>query len=162
MRYLNRLMIESFPFLLPRNRWTGKVSEDFDYTYNEMSAMPDGWAREFGFEMLCELERALREDGILDDYRITDIKEKYGTLRWYDNCTSKRVMDIINKYCCMSIDVCLYCGRPTYYQTRGWISNVCKKCARKQIKMGLYKKKDLTKLKTLKKEWSKYNEDDDE
>ena len=91
-----------------------------------------------------------------------DIKEKYGTLRWYDNCASKRVFNIINKYCSMSIDVCIYCGRPTYYQTQGWISYVCKKCARKQIKMGLYNKKGLVKLKTLKKEWSKYNEDDDE
>ena len=157
--YLNKLMIESFPFLMPRNRWTDRIPENFDYTHNEMYSMPYGWARAFGFEMLCELERALREEGILDQYRIMDIKEKYGTLRWYDNCASKRVFNIINKYCAMSIDVCIYCGAKSYYETPGWISYICKKCARKEIKKGLYKRKHLTKIKDLKKEYE--NEDDD-
>ena len=157
--YLNKLMISSFPFLLPRNRWTGKVSEDFDYTYNEMSFMPDGWARAFGFEMLCELERALREEGILDDYRIMDIKEKYGTLCWYDSGTTQRVDDIINKYCNMSMDVCIYCGAKSYYETPGWISYICKKCARKQIRQKFYKRKHLIKIKDIKKEYE--NEDND-
>ena len=38
--YLNKTMIKSFPFLMPRNRWTDKIPENFDYTYNEMSSMP--------------------------------------------------------------------------------------------------------------------------
>ena len=33
---LNKKMVEEFPFLLPRNRWTDKVSEDYDYSYNEL------------------------------------------------------------------------------------------------------------------------------
>lgn len=45
---LNKLMIEEFPFLLPRNRWTDEVSEDFSYSYNEFSWMPRGWAAAFG------------------------------------------------------------------------------------------------------------------
>ena len=32
--YLNKMMIESFPFLMPRNRWTDRIPENFDYTYN--------------------------------------------------------------------------------------------------------------------------------
>ena len=27
----NQKLIERFPFLIPRNRWTGKVPEDYDY-----------------------------------------------------------------------------------------------------------------------------------
>lgn len=27
----NQKLIERFPFLMPRNRWTGKVPEDYDY-----------------------------------------------------------------------------------------------------------------------------------
>ena len=27
----NQKLIERFPFLMPRNRWTGEVPEDYDY-----------------------------------------------------------------------------------------------------------------------------------
>ena len=39
---LNKLMIKEFPFLLPRNRWTGLVDDDYDYSYNELEAIPEG------------------------------------------------------------------------------------------------------------------------
>lgn len=28
----NQKLIERFPFLMPRNRWTGAVPEDYDYS----------------------------------------------------------------------------------------------------------------------------------
>ena len=49
----NQKMIERFPFLIPRNRWTGKVPEDYDYSYTELDSMPDGWRKAFG-EQMCE------------------------------------------------------------------------------------------------------------
>ena len=39
---LNKLMIKEFPFLLPRNRWTELVDDDYDYSYNELEAIPEG------------------------------------------------------------------------------------------------------------------------
>ena len=153
--YLNKLMIHSFPFLMPHNRWSDKTPENYDYSYNEMNLMPENWARAFGYEMLCELVSELKEEEILDQYRIMDIKEKYGTLRWYDNCASEKVLKIVSKYCSMSADVCIYCGGKTRYETKGWVSFICKKCAREQIKKGWFTKKDL-----IKKEKNK--DDDDE
>ncbi len=44
----NQKLIERFPFLIPRNRWTGKVPEDYDYSYTELDSMPDGWRKAFG------------------------------------------------------------------------------------------------------------------
>ena len=35
----NQKLIERFPFLIPRNRWTGKVPEDYDYSYTELDSM---------------------------------------------------------------------------------------------------------------------------
>lgn len=49
----NQKLIERFPFLIPRNRWTGKVPEDYDYSYTELDSMPDGWRKAFG-EQMCE------------------------------------------------------------------------------------------------------------
>ena len=44
----NQKLIERFPFLIPRNRWTGKVPEDYDYSYTELDSMPDGWRKALG------------------------------------------------------------------------------------------------------------------
>ena len=39
----NQKLIERFPFLMPRNRWTGKVPEDYDYSYTELDSMAKGF-----------------------------------------------------------------------------------------------------------------------
>lgn len=38
----NKELVEEFPFLLPRNRFTGEVPKDYDYSYTELDAMPEG------------------------------------------------------------------------------------------------------------------------
>ena len=47
--------------------------------------MPMGWRRAFGEEMCEEILQVLIKYDCVDLYRITQIKEKYGTLRWYCN-----------------------------------------------------------------------------
>ena len=92
----NQKMIERFPFLIPRNRWTGKVPEDYDYSYTELDSMPDGWRKAFGEQMCEDIREELVRAEYLDQYRITQIKEKYGTLCWYDfGCTERMLRDII-------------------------------------------------------------------
>ena len=125
---LNKKMVEEFPFLLPHNRWTDKVSEDYDYSYNELWALEKGWAKAFGYELICELRDALIEAGYLDKYRITQIKEKYGSLRWYDFGAPEKAYDILRKYEKLSYETCIYCGAPATYETYGWINYVCEKC----------------------------------
>ena len=126
---LNRKMIEWCPFLMPRNRWTGEISVDFDYEYNEMVAMPLGWTRAFGYEMLTELRDALVAAECLNKYRITQIKEKFGSLRWYDFGAPEAAKDIIFKYCRKSEDYCVICGEPAPVTTEGWIQHLCDACA---------------------------------
>ena len=95
----NQKLIERFPFLMPRNRWTGEVPEDYDYSYTELDSMPDGWRKAFGEQMCEDIREELVRAEYLDQYRITQIKEKYGTLCWYDfGCTERMLRDIIPKY----------------------------------------------------------------
>ena len=94
----NKALIERFPFLMPHNRFTDKIPEDFDYHYTELDAMPDGWRIAFGEQMCQEIKDALIEIDYLEKYRITQIKEKYGMLRWYDFGASRKIYDIISKY----------------------------------------------------------------
>lgn len=148
--YLNKMMIESFPFLMPRNRWTDRIPENFDYRYNEMYSMPYGWAKEFGYEMLCEIYQALVDANYLEKYRIMDIKEKYGTLCWYDSGAPKQVFEIIEHYIGKSAHVCQSCGKPATYMTQGWIGYFCRKCGKK---LGAVK---------IPKKWWEADFDDDE
>ena len=44
----NKLLVERFPFLKPRNVWTGEFSEDYDYSYIVgVGDVPRGWERLF-------------------------------------------------------------------------------------------------------------------
>lgn len=125
----NKQLCEKYPFLLPRNRWTGKVPADYDYSYTELDDMPDGWRKAFGEKMCEEIKQELEEKGILHQYRISQIKEKYGELCWYDfGCTTKILREIIPKYEKLSTRTCIKCGKPATRITLGWISPYCDDC----------------------------------
>lgn len=132
----NKKLIKEFPFLLPRNRWTGKASDDYDYSYTELDEMPDGWRKAFGEQMCQEIKEALIKHNYLDKYRIMQIKEKYGSLRWYDNGAPKEVSRIISKYEDLSMCYCYRCGKPTKYMTEGWIEYFCEDCKTYLISKG--------------------------
>lgn len=125
----NKQLIEKYPFLLPRNRWTGKVPADYDYSYTELDAMPDGWRKAFGEQMCQEIEEELEKYNLQNEYRISQIKEKYGSLCWYDfGCTGKILREIIPTYEKLSKRICIKCGKPATKMTLGWISPYCDDC----------------------------------
>lgn len=128
----NKALIERYPFLLPRNRWTGEVSKDYDYHYTELDAMPEGWRIAFGEQMCEEIREELVRVDYLDKYRISQIKEKYGSLCWYDfGATEKILREIIPKYSKLSQRTCIRCGKPATKISLGWISPWCDECADK-------------------------------
>ena len=110
--------------------WPGSPENipDYDYEYTELDAMPIGWRIAFGDQMVEELGEELRKANYDDEYRILDIKEKYGGLRWYDNSNTKEGYNIINKYENLSRTTCICCGKPAKYITLGWISPLCEDC----------------------------------
>lgn len=98
-------------------------------THTELDSMPRGWRKRFGIQMCKEIKEALKKDGIpLRKYRIMQIKEKYGTLRWYDAGATERVERVIAKYEYISQFVCVSCGDDATKVTTGWISPYCNKC----------------------------------
>ena len=120
-------LIERYPFLIPRNVWTDKIIEDTDWTL--LDEMPTGWRIAFGEKMCEEIREVLIKYDYLDKYRITQIKEKFGGLRWYDNGAPKGVSDIIDKYEQLSYITCITCGKPATLVSKGWISPYCNECA---------------------------------
>lgn len=129
----NWILINKYPFLMPKywnpNTMQYEVDKDYKYTFTLLDEMPDGWRKAFG-EMMCEeIYNALIECGGLDDYKIEQIKEKFGQLRWYSYPSYKKVERIINKYSVLSENICIICGKPDVPMTHnGWDSPYCKKC----------------------------------
>lgn len=134
LQITNRKLIKRYPFLLPHSRWTDKVPLDYDYTYTELDAMEPGWRNAFGIQMCEEIRQELIKYNFLYNYRIMQIKEKFGELRWYDRGIPKgcKVWDIINKYTLISRQTCLRCGAPAkIIDVNGWLTPLCDKCQEK-------------------------------
>lgn len=130
----NKKLIEEYPFLLPRNRFTGEVMEDYDYSWTEL----DGVETPVGWDLLLlmlveEIKQCLDKADYADKYRIMQVKEKFGSLRWYDNGAPKEIydelQDIIGKYGVISEHVCHKCGKPDSPLSNGyWIYTLCEDC----------------------------------
>ncbi|MBQ6627932.1 MAG: hypothetical protein IJH65_03870 [Methanobrevibacter sp.] len=124
----NKLLVERYPFLAPRNENTGEIDENYDYSFTELDALEDGWRIRFGIPLLEDLRELLVELGCLDDYRIIQIKEKYGQLRWYDNSPDEW-SDHMDAWSYISEHTCKNCGAfPVPMRDDGWISPWCDDC----------------------------------
>jgi hypothetical protein len=94
-------------------------------TFTEWDAVEPGWNKAFGKQYLKELKKQLKKDKMLYKWRITDIKEKFGTFRLYCNYGSDELYNIIHKYEELSWNTCIKCGKPATYTSKGWISPYC-------------------------------------
>lgn len=148
----NKELCDRYPFLIPFNRFSGmrltdpqaqeggfwpcspeSIPDPYDYESTELDDMPVGWRKAFGEQMCEEIRNALLECGgeeALDKYRVTQIKEKYGYLQWYDSNGFREVDKIIRKYERISRFTCINCGEPATKISLGWISPYCDKCAK--------------------------------
>ena len=132
-RMKNKALCKRYPFLIPRNVWTGKISwhnKPYDHTLARW--FPEGWWKAFGLQ-LCE---EIREDCLKHDYlhrlRIEDIKEKYAGLRIYTGPVPREseIDNIISDYSALSESICMHCGKPDVYMLNwcGWLTTICEDC----------------------------------
>ena len=129
----NKALLEKYPWLTPYNVWTGKPLEDYNYEHTWADDIPEGWRLAFGDQMIEELDQLLRKYNFRDEYRIVQIKEKFGGLRWYDDDGFpeegyEEYRDWLCKYEDLSFKTCIDCGRPAIGFTKGWIVPLCREC----------------------------------
>ena len=125
---LNKKLIERYPFLEIKG-WNSSEPSDFNSTL--LDCMPAGWRKTLGIPLCEELrEEILRIDpSLLNKYSVSQVKEKYGTLRWYAASYSEQMEDILTKYEDISQYTCVVCGKinvPIFDD--GWISPFCREC----------------------------------
>ena len=104
---------------------------------NYISEMPHkGWVSLFGAELLHDISIQIRADEIKNnnqesDYEITEIKEKYGSLRVYMSNYDDTMNNIIEAYSCISSRACTQCGQMlNICITMDYILPICESCLR--------------------------------
>lgn len=74
------------------------------------------------------------KDKLLDkiDFQVVQVKEKFGTLRFYTQGGSKEIDDLINEAEEKSATTCEQCGKPGKSRNHGWIRVLCDECENKR------------------------------
>lgn len=90
----------------------------------------DGWAKEHYTPARLEQLHFLLEDALQDIPVATQVKEKYGGLRFYVERATPEQRAYIRFAESMSYRTCETCGTThEVYQTKGWVRTVCLPCA---------------------------------
>jgi hypothetical protein len=117
--------------LLPNLLFKGKDAlYTFDDLLEQSQSMPIGFGIECGdgwFDLINEacakIEELNRQHGY--NIQVHQIKEKYGTLRFYVNNYTDGVDAIISEAEEKSETTCEICGKPGKLYTDGWCVTVC-------------------------------------
>ena len=120
-----------YPFMKAYNCYTGEFC---GYEFTEYYFIPTGWKKAFGKQLLKDIKKAYKLDKKenpnltwKEALRFDEIKSKYGTLRLYAMATH-RIMEVLTKYEDLSMHYCERCGKPSKYETSGWIEYLCEDC----------------------------------
>lgn len=103
----------------------------FPTSHTELDSMDKGWRKAFGLDFCRDLRKALIKIGgykLLYDFRILQIKEKYGRLEVYCIGYNDEINKVISKYSKLSERTCVRCGKPATWISKGWISPYCDDC----------------------------------
>jgi hypothetical protein len=79
---------------------------------------------EKGFKRISKIVK----DKNYDDFRIVQVKEKFGTLRIYTQPYIEEVENIIREMENECLTICENCGAPGKLRTNGWFSVLCDDC----------------------------------
>ena len=105
-----------------------------DHIWHELVAATieygTGW-HDLVIELVKKIESIYEKNNVdISEFRIDQIKEKYGELRFYTSSSISEVHDIILEYENRSATICDECGDiGSLYEKNGWLQTLCEKCA---------------------------------
>ena len=118
-------LLKKYPFLRPYSFYTGKVYEGNDHTW--LDEIPKGWREKFGERWAEDISQYIstltkKEQ---ENFRILQLKEKFGIFIQYFSHDSEPLTNIINKYEQLSKNTCCECGALATRRSTGWICPWC-------------------------------------
>lgn len=124
---VNKKLTERYPFLIPKNIYTLKVPENYDYQYCLFKdEIPEGWWKRWGLEFLEDLNNVLVKHSFVDDLLIMQVKEKYGGLRFYTGGMPEEWYSHEHAWEYISEHTCVKCGKfPVPMRYFSWWSPYC-------------------------------------
>jgi hypothetical protein len=130
-----RWLLMEYPWLrMDRDEAINYLDIEDNDVFTFIDCAPKGWVK-LCEDLCAELKPLLEKAGYIDKYRLCQVKEKYGGLRWYEWDIPAAVYDeysaLIRKYEDLSYKTCCVCGAPATKMSMGWISPFCDKCAEK-------------------------------
>lgn len=123
-----KILIDEYPFLWPTHV-DGKKVENFDYSYCELSRLPEGWIRSFIPDFLRELKEILIKNNCLTKYFVVTADVINNHFNWVGNVWLSEIQDLIKKYSKKTKHYCYYCGSPNVKYRSTWGPFECEFCA---------------------------------
>ena len=109
--------------MIDRESWRERIRPRFARPQDSDILCDEGWR-----ELICELVEALDATGVR--YKIAQIKEKFGGLRFYVNAPldAEAFHALIEKAEARSFTICETCGKPGEPRGGAWIRTLCVEC----------------------------------
>lgn len=118
---LEQKLMDEFIFMEAKNVWTGEK-----LNFPKSCECKDGW-----YNLIYNICKELNDLYISnrinpEEIFVTQIKEKFGTIRFYTNGLIDGGYEIINKYEKLSEKTCEICGtKGEMIVNRGWYQTLC-------------------------------------
>jgi len=106
-----------------REELINKLQNTFPKFFCNHYALPttsDGW-----FVILWEMCNKIKALNPSDNFELTQIKEKFGTLRVYSYCSTDIIQDVILDAEIKSSTTCEECGQPGKLRNGSWLRTLC-------------------------------------
>lgn len=85
----------------------------------------NGWY-ELILDLSAKLNALIERD--YPDTIATQVKEKFGELRFYLSSETDEMSDLINEAAHLSLQTCELCGKPGLLRNSGWLQVKCDEC----------------------------------
>ncbi|MFL0194333.1 hypothetical protein ACJDU8_01900 [Clostridium sp. WILCCON 0269] len=122
-KHIEETLKEKYSFINMDNHiWNQLVN-----TANEYGC---GW-HDLIIELIEKIENIYKENNVdISEFKIDQIREKYGGLRFDALSSIKEVYHIISKYEDKSDTICDECGKiGSLCEKNGWLETLCEECA---------------------------------
>lgn len=138
IREYNKALIEKYPWVEIKSTADydpypeKELADDTKYNWTWLDAIEPGWRLAFSEQLCKELQEELQRVDYVNEYVITDIKEKFGVLDWFSGPipVDSKLDEIIEKYEYLSKNYCMICGKHNKWVRDDpyWIYYYCNDC----------------------------------